>query len=71
MRKITYTKLWKLLIDKKVSRANFRRGADISSAVLTKLMRDENVSLSVLLKIAEYLDCNVGDICDFELVENS
>lgn len=62
---ISYNKLWKLLVDKKMSKAELRRAVDIAPNTLTKLRRDEDVSMTVLKKICEYLDCNIGDICDF------
>lgn len=65
MLSVSYNKLWKLLVDKKMSKADLRRAADISHNTLTKLRRDEEVSMSVLKKICECLKCNIGDICDF------
>lgn len=62
---VSYNKLWKLLIDKKMSKADLRRAAEISPNTMTKLRRDEEVSMTVLKRICEYLECNIGDICDF------
>lgn len=62
---VSYNKLWKLLVDKKMSKADLRRAVEISSNTMTKLRRDEEVSISVLKRICEYLECNIGDICDF------
>lgn len=62
---ISYNKLWKLLVDKKMSKADLRRAAEISPNTMTKLRRDEEVSMTVLKRICEYLECNIGDICDF------
>ncbi len=62
---ISYNKLWKLLIDRKMSRADLRRAADISPNTLTRLSRDEEVSLSILKKICFCLQVNIGDICEF------
>jgi DNA-binding Xre family transcriptional regulator len=62
---ISYNKLWKLLIDKKMSQADFRRTVAISHSTLTKLRRDEAVSMEILMKICGIFDCNVGDILDF------
>ena len=61
---VSYNKLWKLLVDKKMSKAYLRRAADLAPNTMTKLRRNEEVALSVLLRICEYLDCNIGDICD-------
>jgi DNA-binding Xre family transcriptional regulator len=50
---ISYNKLWKLLIDKKMSKADLRKAISMFPNTLTKMRRDEEVSMSVLLKIAE------------------
>lgn len=63
--KVSYKKLWKLLIDKEMSKADLRKEAGIAPNTMTKLRRDEEVSMSVLLKIATYLDCDISDICEF------
>ena len=62
---VSYNKLWKLLVDKKMSKADLRRAAEISPNTMTKLRRDEEVSMTVLKRICEYLECNIGDICYF------
>ncbi len=62
---ISYSKLWKLLIDKRMGTADFRRAVGIAPSTLTKLRKDGVVSMEVLMKICAYLDCNVGDILDF------
>ena len=62
---VSYNNLWKLLVDKKMSKADLRRAAEISPNTMTKLRRDGEVSMSVLKRICEYLECNIGDICDF------
>ena len=61
---ISYNKLWKLLIDKGMTRTQMRLQADISTTTLAKLGKNETVSMDVLLKICKLLDCNVGDIMD-------
>lgn len=63
--KISYDKLWKILIDKKMKKYQLREQAHISSNSVAKLSKDEFVSMEVLMKICETLDCNIGDICDF------
>lgn len=63
--KISYAPLWKLLIDRKMSQADFRKAVHLSPNTLTKMKKDEEVSLSILLRIADYFDCNVEDICNF------
>lgn len=62
--KISYKKLWILLIEKEVSPATLRKDLNIATGTMTKMRRNEEVALSVLLRICEYLDCNIGDICD-------
>ena len=61
---ISYNKLWKLLIDKEMTKTQMRLQADISTTTLAKLGKNETVSMDVLLKICKLLDCNVGDIMD-------
>ena len=61
---ISYNKLWKLLVDKKMSKADLRRAAGIAPNTMTKLRRDEEVSMTVLIKICHVLDANIGDIMD-------
>ena len=62
---VSYNKLWKLLVDKKMSKAYLRRAADISPNTMTKLRRDEEVSMDIIKRIYECLECNIGDVCDF------
>ncbi len=61
---ISYNKLWKLLIDKGMTKTQMRLQADISTTTLAKLGKNETVSMDVLLKLCKLLDCNVGDIMD-------
>ena len=61
---ISYNKLWKLLIDKKMTKTELRLAADISTTTLAKLGKDETVSMDVMLRICTVLDCNIGDIID-------
>lgn len=61
---ISYKKLWIILIKKEISQADFRKDLDIATGTMTKLRRNEEVALSILLRICKYLDCNIGDICD-------
>ena len=62
--KLSYNKLWKLLIDKEMTKTEMRLKADISTTTLAKLGKNETVSMEVLLKICKVLECNVGDIMD-------
>ena len=65
---ISYNKLWKLLIDRKMSKADLRRAAGIAPNTMTKLNRDEEVTLETLGKICGVLKVNVGDIWIFFLM---
>ena len=62
--RISYKKLWIMLIEKEIAQTTLRRDLNIATGTMTKLRRNEEVALSVLLRICEYLDCNIGDICD-------
>ena len=62
--KISYKKLWVLLAEKEISQVAFRKDLNIATGTMTKLRRNEEVAISILLRICEYLDCNIGDICD-------
>ena len=62
---ISYNKLWKLLIDKKMSKADLRKAAGIAPNTMTRLRRDEEVTLSVLNRICVALDVNIGDVMEF------
>lgn len=62
---ISYNKLWKLLVDKKMSKADLRRAAGIAPNTMTKLRRDEEVKLSILKKICFALNVDIGDIMEF------
>lgn len=62
---ISYNKLWKLLIDKKMSYADLRKAARIAPNTMTRLRRDEEVTLTVLHKICETLNVNIGDVMEF------
>ena len=61
---ISYDKLWKLLIDKKMNRTELKKKSGISTASLAKLGKNENLTTAILLKICSTLDCNISDIMD-------
>lgn len=63
--KMSYNKLWKLLIDKQMKKSDLRKKAGISSSSLAKLTKDENVTTDVLGKICQELHCDVADIMEF------
>ena len=62
---ISYNKFWKLLVDKKMSKADLRKAAGIAPNTMTRLRRDEEVTLSVLSKICSTLNVDIGDIMEF------
>ena len=62
---ISYNKLWKLLVDKKMSKADLRKAADIAPNTMTKLRRDEAVNLAILGRVCQVLDCDFGDIMEY------
>ena len=61
---ISYKKLWKLLIDKDMTAVELRQATGIAPNTMTKLRRDEEVSMTVLVKICTALNANIGDIMD-------
>lgn len=61
---ISYKKLWILLVEKDIAPAKMRKDLSIATGTMTKLRKNEEVALSVLLRICDYLSCNIGDICD-------
>lgn len=62
---ISYNKLWKLLIDKKISTADLRKEVGIAPNTMTRLRKDEEVSLAVLNRICSALNVDIGDIMEF------
>lgn len=65
MMKISYNKLWKLLVDRKMSKADLRKAVKMSPNTMTKMRRDQEISMSILLKIGDYLDCDISEIMEF------
>lgn len=62
--RISYNKLWKILIDKDMKRKDLQEVAGISSASVAKLGKGDNITTDVLLRICEALDCTIDDILD-------
>lgn len=62
---VSYDKLWKLLIDKKMNRTDLKNTAGVSFNVLAKMSRNEFVSLESLCKICDVLACDIGDVMEF------
>ena len=67
---ISYKKLWVLLIDRNIKKSSFRKELNLSSGTWTKLNKGEEVSLSILLRICGYLNCDIGDICEAVRTDN-
>ena len=63
---ISYKKLWKLLIDKDMTKTQLREQADIATSTLAKLSKDEQVSMDVLLRICKILNCSLDDIVEIK-----
>ena len=61
--KISYKKLWMLLIQKDITKVRMKRDLGLAAGTMSKLNKGEDVALSVLLRICDYLDCDIGDIC--------
>ena len=61
--KISYKKLWMLLIQKDITKVRLKRDLGLAAGTMSKLNKGEDVALSVLLRICAYLDCDIGDIC--------
>ena len=62
---ISYNRLRKLLVDRKMSKADLRKIAGIAPNTMTKLRRDQEVTLNVLGRICDVLNVNIGDIMEF------
>ncbi|MBS4006950.1 MAG: helix-turn-helix transcriptional regulator [Clostridium sp.] len=67
--KVSYKKLWKLLIDRDMKKKDLQLAAGLSSATIAKLSNHENVSMDVLIKVCTILEVDIGDI--MELVPNA
>lgn len=61
---INYRKLWIVLAEKEIDKVNFRKKVNLFPNTMTKLKKNEEVSMQIVLRICEFLECNIGDICD-------
>ncbi len=68
---ISYNKLWKLLIDKKMKKKDLQKLSGISSSSVAKLGRNENVNTGILQKICSALHCDVSDIMEMRDESNT
>jgi DNA-binding Xre family transcriptional regulator len=69
--KISYIKLWKLLLDKKLKKTDLLQLADISTTTLAKLSKDQPVSMDVMARICSALSCDIGDVMEMIPGESS
>ncbi len=67
---VSYDKLWKLLIDKKMNRTDLKEAAGISFNVLAKMGKCEFISMDSLYKICTVLECDIGDVMEFNYGDN-
>ena len=68
--RISYKKLWVLLIQKDISKATLRKDVGLSTGTMSKLNKGEEVALTVLMRLCDYLDCDIGDICEAVRTDN-
>lgn len=66
---VSYNKLWKLLIDEGMTKTDLRIKTDMSTSTLAKMSNNEVVSMDIMLRICDVLECNVGDIMDVKKTE--
>lgn len=64
MIRISYNKLWKMLIDKNMNKQDLKKLSGVSAASIAKLGKGENITTDVLLKICQAMDCNISDIME-------
>ena len=68
--KLNYKKLWMILLERDITKAQMRKDVGIAPATMSKLNKGEEVALPVLLRICEYLNCDIGDIAEIILPES-
>lgn len=68
--KISYKRLWVWLIEHDISKVTLRQSTELSPGTMSKLNKNEEVALSVLLRICDFLNCDIGDICEAVRVDN-
>ena len=69
LRKTSYKKLWKLLIDKEINKTTLARMANVSTSTMTKITKGESVNMDIIVRLCNTLDCEIQDIV--ELVPDS
>lgn len=71
MRKISYDPLWKKLIDLKMTKTELAEKAGISRGIITRMGKNEVVTLEAVLKICDALDCDIQDVVSYESVQEA
>ena len=66
MMEISYDKLWKLMIDKKINKTQLSEKAGITTNAMAKLGKNESVQIEILVKICKVLECNIEDIAELK-----
>ena len=62
--RVSYKKLWKLLIDLNMSKSDLRKATGLATGTMTKLRRDEDISMDAIKRICQVCNCNIGDMMD-------
>ena len=62
---VNYNKLWKQMIDKGMKKSDLRELTGIGTNTLAKLSKNQPVSMEVLRKLCEKLECDISDVCEF------
>ena len=70
MRKASYKKLWKILIDKDMNKKMLGKAANVSTTSISKLSKGESVTMDVLIRICDVLDCDIADIVELTYAED-
>lgn len=60
----SYKKLWKILIDKDMTKTDLRKSIGVSSATIAKMTNGEDISMAVIMKICNLLNCDIGDVVE-------
>lgn len=64
--RVSYKKLWKLIIDKDMTKAQLRETAGVAPSTFSKMNKNEYVSLEVIVRLCMVLNCDIGDIVEIE-----
>lgn len=62
---VNYNKLWKQMIDKGMKKSDLRELTGIGTNTLAKISKNQPVSMEVLMKLCEKLECDISDVCEF------